>query len=259
MKEVAHKYFFKGVEVNREDINWEYSNGFTIIGDEVHVDFDPSDEQLVYNKPVEETQEIDVETLCNFLSLVGGGAYPGLGLRDGQNKLGNLKQTETQQSYQAKDYPQEVVASSPEDGIERLCIQSNGSTSMGITNPTAKLHVSGVKHNKFKAPLDIVQTRQFPKALQLIALATAFGNKKYEATDKDFLNFKRVAGGSQTYFDAAARHNAERNDVDDDSGLPHIIHSVWDSLAALELWIEENNIDTKEFSKNYLENLHISK
>lgn len=118
---------------------------------------------------------------------------------------------------------------------------------------------TGVKHNKCKAPLDILQTRQFPKALQMLALATAFGNKKYEATDKDFLNFKRVAGGAQNYFDAAARHNACRNEVDKDSGLPHGIHAVWNMLAALELTIEEEGVSVEEFSKNYLENLHSPK
>ncbi len=131
------------------------------------------------------------------------------------------------------------------------CRAQQAITSCGI--------IEGVKHNSYKAPLDIVINRQFPKALQMVSLATAFGNKKYEATDKDFLNFKRVKGGSQTYFDACARHNAERNEVDSDSNLPHGIHAVWNMLAALELVIEEENVDVKEFSKMYLESLHISK
>jgi hypothetical protein len=68
-----------------------------------------------------------------------------------------------------------------------------------------------------------------------------------------------VSGGSQTYFDAAARHNAQRNGLDEDSNLPHVIHAVWNMLAALELNIEENKIDVASFSKKYLENLHKSK
>lgn len=119
--------------------------------------------------------------------------------------------------------------------------------------------IEGVKHNKHKAPLDILQVRQFPKALQMLALATAYGHEKYKETDKDFLNFKRVKGGSQTYFDAAARHNAERYEFDDESNLPHMLHAVWDMLAALEMYIEENGTDVKEFSKEYLEYLHRSK
>lgn len=117
----------------------------------------------------------------------------------------------------------------------------------------------GVKHNKAKAPLDTLQTIQFPKALQLLALASAFGHNKYRETDKDFLNYKRVEGGSKNYFEAAARHNTERNDKDDESGLNHVIHVAWNMMAALELWAEENNINIKEFSKEYLENLHMSK
>lgn len=240
MKQANFKYFINGEEVDGEYINWKYSTSIINKGSEIHVEYDPKDVDNIYGV-LEEHKESDLQILCGILSLAGMGAIPGVELKE--NTLSNLTQPDQD----------------CEGGVERFRIESSGRLSPGVTNPTAKLHVSGVKHNKFKAPLDIVQTRQFPKALQLIALATAFGNKKYEATDKDFLNFKRVAGGSQTYFDAAARHNAERDEVDEDSGLPHIIHSVWDSLAALEIWAEEKEVDIKEFSKKYLEYLHISK
>lgn len=237
MKEVEYIYFINGERVNREFINWENSTGFTLSGNQVHVDFEPEDLDIIYDWSEgvkDEQKESDLETLCSILSLAGMGAIPGVELKD--NTLSNLVGRAESQAINASDY------AAPDERASILTPQSRAPV--------------GVKHNKFKAPLDIVQVRQFPKALQLIALATAFGNKKYEATDKDFLNFKRVAGGSQTYFDAAARHNAERNDVDEDSGLPHIIHAVWDSLAALEIWVEENDIDTKDFSKKYLEYLH---
>lgn len=118
---------------------------------------------------------------------------------------------------------------------------------------------AGQKHNKLKAPLDILQTRQFSKALQLLALATAYGNHKYKDTDSDFLNFKRVEGGSQTYLDAQSRHATDRNNLDNESGLHHIIHSIWNGMAALEIWAEENKIDIEEYSKNYLKSLVVSK
>jgi len=117
---------------------------------------------------------------------------------------------------------------------------------------------TGVKYNNYKAPLDIVQNRQFPKALHMLSLATAFGNKKYKETDEDFLNFKRVKGGSQTYFDAAARHNAVRFQEAKDTGLPHLVHAVWNMMAALEIALEENRIDVESFSADYLKNLHKS-
>jgi hypothetical protein len=243
MKEVEYEYFIDGEKVKREFINWEYSTGVTIRGNEVHVDFESDDFALVYSweeagaAGAVEDKEKNLETLCNILSLVGIGALPGSVLKNEESHLSNVQEEAKSQAIRKIDY---VVG-------------------LGESNPTEKLHVSGVKHNKFKAPLDIVQVRQFPKALQALALATAYGNKKYEATDKDFLNFKRVPGGSQTYFDAAARHNAERGDLDEESNLPHVIHAVWDMMAALELYIEENGINLKEFTKRYLEHLHMSK
>ena len=115
-------------------------------------------------------------------------------------------------------------------------------------------YLQGLKYNNLKPSLDIVINRQFPKALQLIALATEYGHKKYIENDVNYLNYKSVKGGSQTYFDASARHSTDRNGLDE-SGLPHIIHAVWSSLAGLELWAEENNINVKEFTENFMKSL----
>ena len=114
--------------------------------------------------------------------------------------------------------------------------------------------IEGLKYNNLKPSLDVVINRQFPKALQLVALATEYGHKKYIENDVNYLNYKSVKGGSQTYFDASARHSTDRNGLDE-SGLPHIIHAVWSSLAGLELWAEENKINIKEFTENYMKNL----
>ncbi len=112
----------------------------------------------------------------------------------------------------------------------------------------------GVKHNQLKPRLDTVINVQFPKAIQLIALASEYGNHKYYDSDKDMLNFKRVSGGSQTYFNSAARHNTDRQGLDE-SGLPHVVHVLWNYLAGLELWVEENKIDIKEFTENFMKKL----
>lgn len=122
------------------------------------------------------------------------------------------------------------------------------------SNRGEKETMEGLKYNNLKPSLDIVINRQFPKALQLIALATEYGHKKYIENDSNYLNYKSVKGGSQTYFDASARHSTDRNGLDE-SGLPHIIHAVWSSLAGLELWAEENKINIKEFTENYMKNL----
>jgi hypothetical protein len=126
------------------------------------------------------------------------------------------------------------------------------------SNRGEKETLQGLKYNNLKPSLDIVINRQFPKALQLIALATEYGHKKYIENDVNYLNYKSVKGGSQTYFDASARHSTDRNGLDE-SGLPHIIHAVWSSLAGLELWAEEHKINVKEFTENYMKNLHNSK
>lgn len=122
------------------------------------------------------------------------------------------------------------------------------------SNRGEKETLQGLKYNNLKPSLDIVINRQFPKALQLIALATEYGHNKYIENDSNYLNYKSVKGGSQTYFDASARHSTDRNGLDE-SGLPHIIHAVWSSLAGLELWAEENNINVKEFTENFMKNL----
>lgn len=98
----------------------------------------------------------------------------------------------------------------------------------------------GVKNNEGKLPLDIMITRQFPKALEAICKATEFGHNYYKETDLDYLNYKRVEGGSQAYADALQRHSMNKAGKDEKSGLPHIYHKAWNALAELELWIEEN-------------------
>lgn len=95
----------------------------------------------------------------------------------------------------------------------------------------------GEKHNKNKPQLSIL-FKQFPKALEALAKCSEYGNQKYKETDKDFLNFKRVSGGSKTYADAGLRHRLETGL--DESGLPHQYHVCWNALAELQLWIEEN-------------------
>ena len=112
----------------------------------------------------------------------------------------------------------------------------------------------GLKHNQLKPSLDVVINTQFPKALQLVALATEYGHKKYIENDSDYLNYKSVLGGSQTYFNSAARHNINRQGLDE-SGLPHVVHVLWNYLAGLELWVEENKIDIKEFTENFMKKL----
>lgn len=98
----------------------------------------------------------------------------------------------------------------------------------------------GVKHNQGKLPIDTVLTKQFPKAVEALVKCSMYGHEKYKDTDEDWLNFKRVEGGSQTYADAAARHNQNKSEKDEESGLYHLYHKLWNVMAEVELWLEEN-------------------
>lgn len=100
----------------------------------------------------------------------------------------------------------------------------------------------GTKYNEGKPQLSIL-LKQFPDALKAITKCAEYGHNKYNdnGQDNDYLNFKRVRGGSKTYIDAGLRHLLEEgNDLG--SKLPHIYHHVWNTLAYLQLWIEENNV-----------------
>lgn len=99
--------------------------------------------------------------------------------------------------------------------------------------------VEGRKDNKEKLPMSVLFT-QFPNALKAVIACSKYGHEKYKDTDKDFLNFKRVVGGSRNYADAGIRHRLEEG-LDSESGLPHQYHIAWNALAELQLWIEENN------------------
>lgn len=95
----------------------------------------------------------------------------------------------------------------------------------------------GIKTNKNKHQMSLL-FKQFPEALKAIVKCSEYGHNKYKETDSDFLNFKRVEGGSKTYADAGLRHRLEQG-KDLESNLPHQYHVAWNALAELELWIQE--------------------
>jgi Domain of unknown function (DUF5664) len=99
----------------------------------------------------------------------------------------------------------------------------------------------GKKENNGKPQISVI-FKQFPDAIKAIAECSQYGHNKYKETDTDFLNFKRVYGGSKTYADAGLRHRIE-NGLDLESKLPHQYHVAWNALAELQLWIEENKYE----------------
>lgn len=110
---------------------------------------------------------------------------------------------------------------------------------MGMKQEESKT-TEGIKYNDGKPQLSLLFT-QFPKALKAIVKCSEYGHKKYNKNgeDSDYLNFKRVEGGSSTYADAGLRHRLyEKGTTDLDSQLPHAYHVAWNALAELELILE---------------------
>ena len=275
-KETKFKYFLDGKEVTKEAIDWNRSMSIkppAKNGNEVHITYmdylnkedfmTPSCGHSTRHKacgtyPVIKIDKSKIQNILREFEFFDNATWASTPKIE---KVDPQKGIAAYATQEERDIDKFVKFTERTSSADELLRKTTPKIDYEAFNKEHDEHVRilGVKHNKHKAPLDIVQTRQFPKALQFLALATAFGNKKYEATDKDYLNFKRVAGGSQTYFDAAARHNTERNEIDEETGLPHMIHAVWNMLAGLEMYIEEQKLDVKNFSKEYLENLHKSK
>lgn len=237
-KEVTDKS--KMQELLKEADEHQEQNGGILVG--VEFPFDMSEYATPYLKALQEQKVIE-------------------DWNKGEEDLKNIwRKNDVIENWTKEEF---YITPPTKENLDRMCDDfqqrlERTSNKCEILRKNKKL-IGGQKYNKLKAPLDILQTRQFPKALQLLALATAYGNHKYKDTDSDFLNFKRVEGGSQTYLDASARHSTNRDRSDIESGLYHIIHAVWNQLAALEIWAEENKIDVDIYSKKYLKNLEIRK
>ena len=140
--------------------------------------------------------------------------------------------------------------------LKRILPLFKNGHSITFTKPVKNTDKMGEKYNKHKLPMSKLFL-QFPDALQAVVLASCYGHHCYPS-DTDWLNFKRVEGGSQNYKDAEIRHFLG-GEKDKESNLPEIFHQAWNKLAELQLWLEENNMNIKDFSKNYLENLQNQK
>lgn len=105
----------------------------------------------------------------------------------------------------------------------------------------------GIKHSSNKVPMSIL-LKQFPNALQAVALSGLYGHKKYEEHDEDYLNYKRV-GGEDTYLDAGLRHQLLCKPEQEESGLPPKFHVAWNALADLEIFLENNEIDVSKVAE----------
>ena len=89
------------------------------------------------------------------------------------------------------------------------------------------------KANLFRGAIDY-----FPRALEQVAAASAFGATKYA-----WKSWQDVPEGFERYSDALVRHLAAPSKgelTDSDSGLLHAAHAAWNALARLELQLIGN-------------------
>lgn len=95
---------------------------------------------------------------------------------------------------------------------------------------------SGIKYDKAK-PLagDVLQI--FGRAIMGVGQCILKGAEKYPEID----NWKRVKNAEQRYTNALVRHLIKHltgEEIDKESGLPHLQHVVWNALAVCELYLE---------------------
>jgi len=91
-------------------------------------------------------------------------------------------------------------------------------------------HSPGAKLDSGKCVAGVLS--DFALALQAVADVGDFGARKYTRG-----GWQAVPNAEERYFDAAWRHllKARHEELDKDSGLPHLAHLAWNLLAVLEI------------------------
>lgn len=80
----------------------------------------------------------------------------------------------------------------------------------------------------------------FPIALAFVQATLDYGAKKYEAH-----SWRNVPDASRRYDKAARRHRVQRDRAgellatDDESGLPHVAHELFNLMAQIELYFQD--------------------
>lgn len=99
--------------------------------------------------------------------------------------------------------------------------------------------MTGEKHSKDKAPI-YTFCLQFKNAIEQLALRSKYGHEKYLEQDKDWLNFTRMEDPDYEYGNAQFRHALGIGDDEDE--LQHKVAEAWNSIAKLEMFLQ-NNLD----------------
>lgn len=98
----------------------------------------------------------------------------------------------------------------------------------------------GAKLDAGKAPVMRGVVGYFPRALEAVALVSAFGAEKYT-----WGGWRDVQDGFDRYSDAMGRHflaEASEGRIDAATGLEHAAQVAWNALARLELQLSNLNV-----------------
>lgn len=99
----------------------------------------------------------------------------------------------------------------------------------------------GKKADTGKAPVEQGFVQYFPRAIEAVALISAYGAKKYDVPYSD-KNWERVENGLGRYADGRSRHiTGEYKDGphDPESEFLHAAHAAWNAMAYLELMLRD--------------------
>jgi hypothetical protein len=98
--------------------------------------------------------------------------------------------------------------------------------------PADKEYTVGRKNDSGK-PMGSIVYKDFPLAMALAVDVATFGAAKYARG-----NWKQVGNAEQRYEDAMHRHllaDANGEEDDEESGLPHLGHALWNLMALIQL------------------------
>lgn len=239
MKEIKFTFYLDGVKTEKDLIDWTRSSTLKCKNNnEIHIQYMDKKGLSTRAKAVDVCPNgiLFADSYGNKLVAKGGE----ISKSDDEDKInisaGSFNLTEEEIW---KDVDWNNLQNQIDDYLQKAYVVAEEPVNYYETMYGKRTKTEGQKFNNNKPQLSLLFT-QFPQALEAIVKCSEYGHNKYKETDSDYLNFKKVDGGSKTYADAGLRHRLDKG-VDSESKLPHQYHVAWNSLAELQLWIEENN------------------
>jgi hypothetical protein len=100
-----------------------------------------------------------------------------------------------------------------------------------------------------KDPMWLGVIARFPRALRAVSKVSAFGSQKHQASMSD-MSYRHVPDADTVYLEAVGRHLTDRaikgRYNQEDGGLRHLAQLAWNSLAALEVELEQDEQVSKK-------------